>query len=172
MIEPYMIPKRLRQAVAGKELATLRALLETAADIAPRDLGLAFMDAAEINWQPGVDLLLSSGVPLGFLLQQAIFHLNCSAVERLLDAGADIEALDDRGLTPLRQAIHAEVDGKTDLYPSADLTALLITRGANVFELSASGYPSDLAKRLGHPVAEDLLRQAERTQTLRRDRRR
>jgi hypothetical protein len=36
--------------------------------------------------------------------------LKCPAVERLLDAGANIEALDDRGLTPIRQAIYEEVD--------------------------------------------------------------
>ena len=66
---------------------------------------------------------------------------------------------DDRGLTPLRQVIYAEVDCKTEQFPNGDLTALLISRGADVFELTASGYPADLARRLSHPVAENLLRQ-------------
>jgi len=159
VIEPFMIPKLLRRAVVGKDLTTLKALLDTAVNTSHRDVGLAFMDAAAIKWRQGVDLLVSTGVPLGFLLQQAIYHLNYAAVEGLLDAGAGIEALDDRGLTPLRQAIYAEVDCKTDRYPSGNLTGLLITRGADVFELSASGYPADLANRLGHQVAADLLRQ-------------
>jgi hypothetical protein len=41
--------------------------------------------------QEVADVLLATGVALTFLLQQAIYFLNCSAVERLLDAGADIE---------------------------------------------------------------------------------
>jgi ankyrin repeat protein len=130
-------------------------------DILPGDIGAAFMDAAEIDWQEGVDVLLSTGVPLAFLLQHAIYYLNCPAVEQLLDAGADIEAWDDYGLTPLRQAIYEEVDQVrgTGQYPSGDLTGLLISRGADPFELAASGYPADLARRLRHPVAERLLRQ-------------
>jgi hypothetical protein len=161
MIEPFMIPKLLRRAVAGHDLATLKALLGMSDDILARDVGVAFMDAAEIDWQEGVDVLLSTGVPLAFLLQQAIYCLNCPAVERLLDAGADIEASDDHGLTPLRQAIYEEVDRARGIGqdPSGDLAGLLISRGADVFELSASGYPADLARRLGHPVAERLLRQ-------------
>ena len=46
-----------------------------------------------------------TGVPVAFLLQEAIYSCSCPAVEWLLDAGADIEAVDDHGLMPLRQAI-------------------------------------------------------------------
>jgi hypothetical protein len=75
--------------------------------------------------------------------------------------------VDDRGLTPLRQAIYAGVDCKAEGFPNGDLTALLIGRGADVFELTASGYPADLAHRLGHPVAENLLCQRMAEQAVR-----
>jgi hypothetical protein len=68
MIEPFMIPKLLRAAVTRKDLPMLKTLLEVTEEITARDVGLAFMDAAEIDWEEGTDVLLATGVPLAFLL--------------------------------------------------------------------------------------------------------
>ena len=91
----------------------------------------------------------------------------CSwTLERLLDAGADIEARDYQGRTPLHRAVYAEVDFAKEDPPNADLTVRLVRRGADVFARTPSGETAaDLARVLRHPVAERFLRQrmAERT---------
>jgi ankyrin repeat protein len=63
-------------------------------------------------------------------LHMAARRGNTSLVEALLDCGADIEARDSVGDTPLRRAVNC---GKTEV------AALLISRGADVRSKGSKG---------------------------------
>ena len=159
----------LRSAVGGEDLPALEALLATSSPVDADELGWALTDAADAGWVDGAAVLLEAGAdpnwhpagaPSGLPLAQAIHWLHLATVERLLDAGAEIEARDDKGRTPLHQAIYAEVDLATEDPPSARLTSLLVRRGADVFARTRKDETAaDLARALGHSSAEQLLRQ-------------
>lgn len=161
--------RALRSAAARQDLAALKALLATARRVSSEDLGWALVEAADAGWVEGIDVLLKAGAdpnwhpagaPSGFPLSQAIHWLHLPAVERLLDAGADLEARDYQGRTPLHEAVYTEVDLATEDPPNADLTALLVQRGADVFARTPSGETdADLTRVLRHPVAEKALLQ-------------
>jgi ankyrin repeat protein len=88
-----------------------------------------------------------------------MYWLWLPVIERLLAAGASIEVRRSDGRTVLHDAVLTEADFATMHPPTADLTALLIERGADVFARMASGETAaDLAQTVGHPIAERLLR--------------
>ena len=61
----------------------------------------------------------------GEALDRTLLHLapNWKVAERLINEGADVNAQDNYGITPLRSAAHAD---------SADLVKLLIAHGGDV----------------------------------------
>jgi ankyrin repeat protein len=159
----------LLAAVARQDLSALKALLATTDPISGDEFGRALSAAADGGWVGGIEGLLEAGAdpnwhpagaPSGFPLSQAIHWLHLTAVERLLDAGACIEARDYQGQTPLHQAVYTEVDLAAEDPPNADLTALLVRRGADVLARTLGGETAmDLARVLKHPAAEKIIRQ-------------
>jgi hypothetical protein len=151
----FSIPDQLRAAVARQDLAAITVLLQSTDDLHPGDVWLALMDAADLAWDEGVNALLATGVPLTYLLECAIYFLHRPAVELLLKAGADLEVRDQDDLTPLHQAIYTEVD--CEQWSPGEITALLLEHGADVSAETTGGTTAaDLAKRHGHPLAEEL----------------
>ena len=82
-------------------------------------------------------------------LFSAVGHGDVERVRILLDSGADVNSLDDNGITALHRAA---VEGKTET------AALLLDRGADVNPRDNSGY-TPLGRALGKPRMEELLRQ-------------
>jgi ankyrin repeat protein len=161
--------EQLHRAAARQDIEVLKALLSTTGPMSPDALGEALATASDGGWVEGIDALLAAGAdpdwhPTGATpgvpLAQAIYWRHLLAVERLLDTGAAIEARDYAGRTPLHQAVYAEVDLTTGDPPNADVTDLLVRRGADVFARTPRGETAlDLATILGHPTAQKLLRQ-------------
>ena len=93
------------------------------------------------------------------MLQAAIWSLNAAVIGRVLDAGADIEARDFNNLTPLLQAIHAEIDEQRPL--TGEITRLLVERGADVLALTwgdSGSNAAEIAEEYGHTIAAQMLR--------------
>ena len=74
---------------------------------------------------------------------------NIEAVKQAIAAGADVNAKDDEGLTPLHYAAY---------YSHKETVELLITEGADLNAKSYGETPLDLAIRLGQTETADLLR--------------
>jgi uncharacterized protein len=158
-----------RATIQYRKASQLRKRLAAASSFNRDDLGGALVHAADIGWVTGIELLLTAGADAnwhpngwsggGFPLAQAIYWLHLTTIERLLDAGADIEALDHNGMTPLHHALYTEVDLAIKDPPTAEVTALLLERGADARARLPSGQNAlELAEKLGHVVAAELLR--------------
>ena len=127
-------------------------------------------------------LLVGCGESPNELLHQAVIDGNIEAVKQHIAAGADVNAKDENGVTPLHWTETKEIaelliakgadvnakddwSGSTPLHPTAtfgykEITELLIAKGADVNARTGSGEtPLDLAikyKNTGYVV--DLLR--------------
>ena len=86
------------------------------------------------------------------MLGRTLLHLapNWGVAERLIAQGADVNAKDNFGMTPLHSAAHA---GRMDM------VELLIAKGADINATSNIGQtPLALAKAKGHTEISELLR--------------
>jgi ankyrin repeat protein len=112
-------PVLLHEAVAGRSVAVMRALVARGADLAGRDGRGAtpLLRAAEQGWVEGAALALELGAALDATDAEGktALHLaaqadRSAACRWLVAQGLDLEARDARGLTPLLLAIldHAE----------------------------------------------------------------
>ena len=127
-------------------------------------------------------LLVGCGESPNELLHQAVIDGNIEAVKQHIAAGADVNAKDENGVTPLHWTETEEIaelliakgadvnakddwSGSTPLHPTAtfgykEITELLIAKGADVNARTGSGEtPLDLAikyKNTGYVV--DFLR--------------
>jgi uncharacterized protein len=78
----------------------------------------------------------------------------------LLDAGHDVEDVDDQGWTLLRHAVDVEHDGhlQSGLPLHADVTAFLLARGADPLR-ACEGVPVVVAaEACGHWLAAEIMR--------------
>ena len=82
-------------------------------------------------------------------IHKAAYFGNIETVKQAIADGADVNAKDDEGLTPLH---HAAFNGPKEI------VELLITEGADLNAKSYGETPLDLAIRLGQPEIADLLR--------------
>lgn len=100
------------------------------------------------------------------LLHTMSEHYVVEAARFLLERGANPNARDSAGRTPLLLSIDVEGDGATlgtlrneQGAPKVELTALLLQHGADPNIKANDGRsPLDLAERYGHTTACDLLR--------------
>jgi ankyrin repeat protein len=124
----------LHIAVKAGLTNTVRLLLENDADVNKvKDRGSAFGSAVESGDEEIVMLLLIKGALVEgnegpqFLspLQAAVFKGYERIVKALLDAGADVNALDEAGLSPSPLRYACQVNRE-------DIARLLLERGANV----------------------------------------
>jgi ankyrin repeat protein len=166
----------LKAAAFGNDTETVRLLLEAGLDPNAADLpGLTpLMMAAGWNGNlETVKLLLAKGAKvnavsrpvmglptriapskfgnLTALLMAAPFGPP-ALIETLLDAGAEVNGKDVRGMTPLMLAVATD-------HQDAAVIRLLLSRGADPQMKDEAGYSSlDWAKRQGQPVAMALLK--------------
>lgn len=112
----------LHAAAACGDAAMVQRLLAAGADIhATTKWGETPLSAAVMYSRGSVAALRAAGARM--TLHEAVLLRDAAAAEALLDAGADVEALDRSGQTALRLAA---------IVGSAELTALLIWHGADV----------------------------------------
>ena len=97
-------------------------------------------------------------------LDVAIEELNLEIVALLIRRGADVNAKDESGQTPLRRAIDSEVDW--DMYPgdgvrrspTGEMVKLLIESGADVnAQTNNDETPLQWAQNLGNKPAKEIL---------------
>ena len=99
---------------------------------ATMDIRSAFIEAAKGNWDPALTLINSEGFSGPFsppLSSETLLHLAAEQdkvyiIANLLDKGADINAQDFSGATPLARALFVK--------KSRDAAIYLITRGADI----------------------------------------
>jgi ankyrin repeat protein len=92
---------------------------------------------------------------------QAVGQQDLALLRDLLDAGHDIEDDNGNGWTLFRHAIAVEHDGhrQTAEYAHADMTVLLLARGADPQRLSPDGTtPLDDAETQDHWLAVEIIR--------------
>jgi len=86
-------------------------------------------------------------------LADAASRGDLAACRMLLDKGADVNAVDYRGYTPLLQAVQYDRD-------AVDLVKLLLSRGANVSAVAEGNSATSIAARCGDTELTRLLREA------------
>lgn len=90
-------------------------------------------------------------VPQNTALHAALAGRNWDVAELLVDRGADVNSIDNRGLAPLHNAVFGG---------NAQVVALLLIKGAEVNVRDQQGRsPLSLAVEKGHAEVADLLRQ-------------
>ena len=163
-------------AASVGEVETMRLLLAKGADPKlPDRTGATPVNLASYSRRPeAVRLLIQKGVDVNAAntsagplqrngpinrLQITALH-NAAAfgpvemVRDLLEAGADVQARDGRGLTPLSFALATE-------YPSPEILRTLLRAGADVNARDNTGEtPLDWAEKFGYPEVLAILRQA------------
>ena len=99
-------------------------------------------------------------------LECAVAALETHIIKLLILKGAEVNAMNNDGYTPLHQAIESEVD--EDMYPSdgirkrpmGEIVKLLIESGANVNAKTLEGEtPLHFALSLNHKAAQVILRE-------------
>ena len=88
--------------------------------------------------EAGAGVNASDGVKHCTALHMAARRGNLEVAEALLDSGADIEARDSLGETPLRRAVNCD---------KTDLARLLLRRGADMHSKGSKGLTPSLAAR-------------------------
>ena len=86
----------------------------------------------------GADVDAGDGVKRCTALHMAARRGNVEAAEALLDCGANLEARDSLGETPLRRSVNCN---------KIELAALLLARGADVYSIGSKGITTLLAAR-------------------------
>jgi ankyrin repeat protein len=162
----------LQSAVAASNLAAARLLIELGANLDLRDPEVPFLETAVKNEDPQlIELLLSSGVPASCTLtnphrntESSLLHIAVwqysratdKTVSCLLRYGADIDATDNLGMTPLMVAVDANKWGYSR---ASSLVAELLSSGANMEVESAEGWTAlDYACNVGNLESAELLR--------------
>ncbi len=88
--------------------------------------------------EAGADVNAHAGVKRCTALHMAARRGNAEVAAALLDCGADIEARDSVGDTPLRRSVNCD---------KAGAATLLIARGANIHSVGSKGLTPHLAAR-------------------------
>lgn len=98
-----------------------------------------------MNWSPAHD---------------AVEVEDISRLRDLLDSGTDVESDSGNGWTLLRHAIDTEVDAhdQTGRALHVDVTALLLSRGANPLRMNNGTSVLEEAEARGHWLAVELMR--------------
>lgn len=144
-------------------------LAALAAEVKPsvEEKARALLCALRNNDTDCMELLLTHGADPNYrftddlmCLHRACEHQQVGLIPLLVRHGADVNAQDEAGQTPLHWAIDAEGDAasQSNEAPSCGLTELLIAMGANPFVPSHRGEtPYDLAKTYRHQSAVDSI---------------
>ncbi|MCP3882987.1 MAG: ankyrin repeat domain-containing protein [Sulfitobacter sp.] len=92
----------------------------------------------------------------------AVEHERFDELERLLDAGWDVDDPTDDGMTLLHHAIDIEIDGATQTGEplTAGLTELLVARGADLGHRWHGQTPLEAANERGHHLAVQVIEAA------------
>lgn len=99
--------------------------------VKPRDRRLAAgSDVVRLLVQAGADVNACGGVKACSALHMAARRGNVAVAEALIEAGAEIEARDDCGDTPLRRAVNCG---------QPEIAALLLSRGADLHSRGSRG---------------------------------
>jgi ankyrin repeat protein len=142
----------LQHAVFWGNKEIVKLLIAKGADVnAKNSTGSTPLDYAKRHPEIA-DLLRKNGGKSG---AEDSIHLasklgNIEAVKKHLDSGTDVNAMDNRGRTPLRNAAE---------YGHKEIAELLIAKGADVNARKMNGWtPLDNAIKRKHPEIADLLR--------------
>jgi ankyrin repeat protein len=144
----------LRLAAGTGDAELMKTLIDGGADL-KADAGAAFTQSLIARCISCAELLIGAVDPQTFngTLFNMVSRKDVAAVRLLVDRGANVNARDDRGRTPLMMAC------ASDFY-SPDVVRFLIQRGADITARSESGETAmSLALLRGGPVV-DLLAQA------------
>ncbi len=173
----------LHAATLGDDADTVRLIVDAGADVNAVDFAgfTALINAGANRNLPVVTLLLSKGadvnarsgdgsfqkvkagpIALGNFtpLTAAVALAAPELIKTLLDAGANVNVADVRGMTPLMLAVATDRQ-------NADVIRMLIARGADVNAKSLVGETAlDWARKSGSPVAIALMTRAGAVETM------